>query len=184
MDKKIFYLVTGVLAVLLVILVVTVSMLGSRSQKSEVNINPEQLITPIPQNNEFLDSTDSEALVEPNQNENSPENTAKSFYEWYTTTKDPLGSGAYKTNPLISDYFQATLDGFVLTNDHLTGDPVLACVEVRLIKNLNVQPAEFDQSSLKASVVLDDLNTGGASYKVILSNINNNWQVDDVRCNL
>ncbi|OGK41963.1 hypothetical protein A3A74_04670 [Candidatus Roizmanbacteria bacterium RIFCSPLOWO2_01_FULL_35_13] len=182
MDKRIFNIVAGVMVFALIVLIVLVTALNSKKQQVPANLQTQQPPAAIDTGEQTLDLTDNDETLA--MNKGTPEEVAKGFYEWYTSTENPLGSGAYKRSPLLSDYFLETLNGFVLTNDHLTGDPVLACVEVRLIKSLAVQSAVYDQSNLKASVVLNDTVTGGASYKVLLSNINSKWLIDDVRCNL
>jgi len=180
MEKRNIYIIIGVGAVLIVLIVLTI-LLDSEKQQTDQNIRTNQQIEQqIEQPSS--QTTISEQLPSPSSG-STLEEAAKGFYDWYVSHPNPLGSGDYKKSPYLSVEFKETMSGFVARGDHLNNEPVLTCVGVKPPKNIISQREVYEVTQQKAYVLLqENVVEAKPLYKFIFNKVNQIWLIDDIRC--
>lgn len=115
--------------------------------------------------------------------EMSPSDVAKMFYAWYIAyPKNVLQSGAYKTNPYITDEFKQLMTGFAIGRQDNIYDPIFCTANKT--KNFAVAEPIYMQSDTQATVNITKTNgdTVQNLYHVVLKHISTGWKIDDVIC--
>lgn len=111
----------------------------------------------------------------------TPESITENFYSWYMSQpKDPIASGGYKTNPLLSEYF------INLTTEFVQGytrsepyDPIF-CIKNKT-KDVHYGSAQYINKD-SANVMIYRKIDNKDLYRVTLLRTNGNWLINDIAC--
>ena len=175
MDKRNTYILIGAGFILIILIVLTLT-LSSRKQQSD-----QGLVSKEPAE-QFPSQMSSDGTFPSEISQYAPEKIAEDFYNWYVSHPDPLGSGDYQKNPLLTADFKETLSGFVVRGDYLNSEPVLTCIGITPPKDIIAQPVVFEGNEASSVILQRNVEGSIPLYKVILKNVDQQWLVDDVRC--
>ncbi len=176
MERKHVYIFLGILGFLIVLFIILVAIQSQPTAPTD-----ESSVQPGAQENS--DSTNQS----PNEDVQSvpvadletPEKTAKGFYDWYVAHPNPLKSGAYKARKELASEYKKQVE--YVSGVKPQSDPVI-CKDNKVI-DTKVTSITYDPGDEKAIVIIGE-NTPPESelHRFFLNKVNENWLITDVNC--
>ncbi len=168
------YLILAVIAGVILIGGALLLILGHNNPKQNnqgiAGTNPTGTSQNLPQY-QYNDNTS-------NTKPNTPANVVQTFYTWYLSyNNNPLSSGAYKTNPYLTDVFKQHITNMYYPS--LNNDPVIC----KIHRATDVTYEETLNTGTHAQVIIrDNALSGQPIHRVVLVNQNGLWLIDDFNC--
>ncbi len=185
MEKKTFYIVAGIMTILLVIVITASAIINLKKREAaELALlnEPTQTINPTataaPVITESLPTESPTPMPTPSGPQPLP--FAKSFYDWYVNHPDPLKSGDYLSSGYIAPDFSKKIKGFVARG--FTQDPVFTCVGEIPPKEVEYSESLYDKTQSSAMIAVKKISEEKPLYKILLIKEGEKWLVNDVRC--
>lgn len=187
MSKQRFYLLAGIMTVIVIILIAVNAIRNIKKRDAAIAANSTNSATPTQTVNvEDVPTPEQSTPTEipipsPTATGPLPDRAAQEFYTWYVSHHDPLKSGEYATSGHIAEDYVKKIKGFVARG--YTHDPVFTCIGVTPPKHVSYTEPTYDKTK-NSAIVGVKMNPEDQSllYKIILAHNGQKWLVTDVRC--
>lgn len=112
----------------------------------------------------------------------TPEDVTKTFYTWYFTYKgDPLRSGAYRQNDLLSTSFKEFIDE-EMTSVKVKNDDPMFCPDNKTTPQDVLYESAISTIDTKALVKIRRISDWKYLYDVALTKSKGKWLINDIVC--
>lgn len=176
-NKKYIILFVGVVLLFIIFIVVIFLQQGPKQQSSTVSPSTQDQKSTSMQQTTNINGSPSITLAPPSS---SPQTAALQFYTYFfSSPKNPLANGAYKTNPYLSQDFKLLIAGA-----YDNGDVPVFCSqnkESNIIVD-NQQSLYYNNGYLMEETISEAPPGNKNLYDILLENVNGKWLIYDINC--